>query len=320
LSNTKTLNVSVKKLKLKPEALVNSLHRFINKIIIIFILMFYGRNDLLFYSHFFINNFNLSNFLLFTFINYFVYFVISFFKKSNLTKSIDYFFSLNNLLLLLPLIFFLNSILIFLFFIEMLSALIFFKLISSQIWFKKKKNKIENKIPQKYINMVFFQFWVTFFSTIFIIFFYINIFYIYGSTEWFLTQFVNGIGLVEYYKSSSNNIKTLVLIFTTSIIFKLGITPLHLFKLEVYKGIPLISILFYTIYFLLIFLFFFLFFFSELVTNFNHFYYVLFVSCIIIGCTYIMFLIFDINSIKIFLTYSTIINIMGVLMVIVTSF
>lgn len=31
--------------------------------------------------------------------------------------------------------------------------------------------------------------------------------------------------------------------------FKIGFTPSHLFKIEVYKGIPFVSILFYTVYY-----------------------------------------------------------------------
>ena len=45
------------------------------------------------------------------------------------------------------------------------------------------------------------------------------------------------------------------LVFIISVFFKLGVTPFHLFKVEVYKGIPLLSIFFYTTYYFIVFFF-----------------------------------------------------------------
>lgn len=318
--NSVTLNISNKKLKFRPEEIINNSHRYVNKLLIIYLYILHGKNNTVVYNHFIITNFSLYNFMAFLFVNYFIYFLISFLDKGDLTKSTDYFFSISNLLLLLPLIFFLNNILVFLFFIEMLAVLVFYKLISSKIWFKKIKGKVNDKTPQKYVNMVFFQFWVTFFSTIFVVFFYINVLYLYGTTDWSLTQFVNVNTLTIFYKSTNNSLKILILIFIFSIIFKLGVTPLHLFKLEVYKGIPLLSVLFYTIYFLLIFLFFFLTFIADLSISFDYLFYPFFFILVIAGCMYLTSLIFDINFIKVFLAYSTIINTIGFLIIIISSF
>ena len=114
---------------------------------------------------------------------------------------------------------------------------------------------MHNNVPQTYINMVFFQYWVTFLATIFIVYFYINMFCIYGTSDWFLIQFCSE---VEYpYTVHNNQMRFLGIVFIVSVFFKLGITPLHLFKVEVYKGIPLLSIFFYTTYYFLVFFMFF---------------------------------------------------------------
>ena len=105
-------------------------------------------------------------------------------KKNNLIKTHDYILSITSLILLLPYLFCVNSIICFLFFLELISAILFYKLVSSKIFYKnsKKKNN-SNNLPQNYINMVFFQYWVTFLGTIFIIYFYINMFCLFGSSD-----------------------------------------------------------------------------------------------------------------------------------------
>lgn len=145
-----------------------------------------GKNDLVWFSHFNFNNFTLSLLYLFLFVCFSTFFLLkSITKKANLFKSIDYLFSVNNLVLIFPYLFFVNTVFTFLFLLELVSAILLYKLISSKIWFKNAdKNKIiSNNVPQNYINMVFFQYWVTFFSTIFIVYFYINMFYMYGTSD-----------------------------------------------------------------------------------------------------------------------------------------
>ena len=116
--------------------------------------------------------------------------------------------------------------------------------------------------------MVFFQYWVTFFSTIFIVYFYINIFFLFGTSDLFLVQLLSNVG--DQSTDLNISIRVLVFIFIFSIFFKLGITPFHLFKVEVYKGVPFLSIFFYTTYYFVVFFLFFLFFLSDNLTFLIH--------------------------------------------------
>lgn len=146
----------------------------------------YGKNSSIWFNHFNLNNFTTYLLLFVILFGFILFFLLKgVFKKLHLTKSTDYLFSIKNLFLLIPYLFFVNTIFTFLFLLELISVILLYKLISSKIWFKgsEASKPLLNSIPQNYINMVFFQYWVTFFSTIFIVYFYINIFYIYGTTD-----------------------------------------------------------------------------------------------------------------------------------------
>lgn len=234
-------------------------------------------------------------------------------NKTNLTKSIDYLFSVNNLILIFPYLFFVNTVFTFIFLLELISVILFYKLISSKIWFKNTNTKnVNNNIPQNYINMIFFQYWVTFFSTIYVIYFYINIFYLYGTSDWFVVQFLNICDLGCGY-AQSNLIRLLVLVFILGVFFKLGITPFHLFKIEVYKGLPLLSIFFYTTYYFVVFFTFFLFLMSDFLHSFIGQYFLFLFLMLFLGSIYVIVLLFDVTFLKAFFTYSTIINTIGFL-------
>jgi len=170
-------------LKMNANESFSNVYIYIIKLFVIYFILFYGRSELILFNHFNLNNFALYNLVLFLTLNYFVFFLIKDVKENNLTKSIDYYFSLNNILMFTPCLFIVNTVFTFLFVLEVMSILILYKLISSKIWFSKPNSAKNSKLPQHYINMLFFQFWVTFFATIFIVYFYIVVFYIFGTSE-----------------------------------------------------------------------------------------------------------------------------------------
>ena len=281
-----------------------------------------GKNDVVWFNHFNLNNFTFNLLYLFIFVSFSTFFllgvVIS--KKTNLLKSLDYLFSVNNLIILFPYLFFVNTLFTFLFFLELVSAILFYKLLSSKIWFKNTNTPkyINNNIPQNYINMIFFQYWVTFFSTIFIIYFYINIFYFYGTSEWFMIQFLNT-NFLEMNQSQSNTLRVLVVVFLLGVCFKLGVTPFHLFKIEVYKGIPFLTIFFYTTYYFVVFFIFFIFLLSDFVVFFIPQYFLFLTILLFLGSIYVIVLLFDVSFLKAFFTYSTVINSIGFLIAFISS-
>jgi len=156
-NNTLSINI----LKINPNT------TFVNFYLVLLVLVFiscyttHGKNDIIWFNHFNLNNFTLNLLWFFVFISFTTFFLISVVtKKTNLIKSVDYIFCINNLVILLPYLFFVNTVFTFLFLLELVSVVLLYKLISSKIWFKGNNStkNINNNIPQNYINMVFFQY------------------------------------------------------------------------------------------------------------------------------------------------------------------
>lgn len=319
------LNVNIKpnaKDKIKPTNVIKKPHYsiFINWISVQFGLLFLNLFLIKGYSTTFLwNNFYLNNFNTYMVqITIILIYVLLIFSKTLVTNNInyntDFFFSLSNTILFLILLSQANNLFCFIFILELNSITIFYKFVSSKYWYKVKKEVEESKfdlinrqIPKNYLNMLFFQYWSTFFSSVLIFFSLANIFYVYGSTDYVFVESIN-------YINSNNPIikyKFVLLVwlpFLLGFFIKIGLTPFHLFKIEVYKGLPIISIMFYTtLYFYVYFLYFILLMnyhidFLKLIIN------SIFYITIVLGIIYIIALIFDITSLKSFFAYSTIIN------------
>lgn len=313
----KITNINVIKQKYSGMTLLFFKNIFLLKICLIFFV--HGKHSLLLNNHLYINNFNMNYIYLFYIFSFFlIIFKISLYQsKINLNK--DYIFSIINLIILLPFLLLVNSMFTFIFFFEIISCLLFYNLLSSRIWYNKLLNKDKNlKTPSTFINMLFFQYWVTFFSTIFIIFSYINIFYYVNSTDWFL---------INYFFIFKNNfvikqtsfIASLIL-FTFSFIVKFGIAPLHLFKLEVYKGLPFVSIFFYTTYYFSIFFVFLIFLFKFTLPAFTVYIYYIFFFVLLFSASFVIILLFDVNFLKTFFAYSTVINSINFILIILLNF
>lgn len=218
-----------------------------------------GQVDVFWWNHLILNNFNCYLLFFFFIFNLFLLIFIYFLSYNNISYSPDYFFSIINLSLFLPLLFISNNIFTFFFFLEVNSCLIFYKFVSSKIWYKNNFNlfnfdisKFNKLVPKNYLNVLFFQYWATFFSSVLILFFFMNLIYLFGSTEWGYLNFIIHQELEIKYLNNNFYYFIFCFIFLIGIFLKIGLTPFHLFKIEVYKGIPFLSIFFYTTYYFLI--------------------------------------------------------------------
>ena len=289
---------------------------FINKFSFFFLLFFFlylfiysGYIDTFWWNHLFLNNFLLGLIILVNFFIVFTFFFLSYFFKINEVIKYDYFFSMAFLSIFLSFIFFSNTLFTFIFILESISTVIFFKFVSSKIW--KNQNSIidlkANNSYKKFLNILFFQFWTTFFSTVIFIFFFMFLIYNYGTSEWFILNFLNIISQ-KNFSNSTNLFFFYTIFFFLGFFLKIGFTPIHLYKIEIYKGLPFLSIFLYTtIYFLIFFLYFLLIIFFYLKSFFAIFYYFM-IFLVLISFFYLLFLIFDINYSKSFFAYSTISN------------
>lgn len=114
--------------------------------------------------------------------------VISFFNNKNSIRNIDFFFSITNLILFIYFFFLNNTFYTFFFNLEIISLIILYKFSVSKLFFSKNvftdnKNLFKSSSFKFFLNTLFFQYWVNFFSSIFLLFVILNLLYIYGSSE-----------------------------------------------------------------------------------------------------------------------------------------
>lgn len=277
------------------------------------------------FNHLKLNNFTLNLIIIISLINLFIINILKFLKNSNVNYNIDYFLSLFNLSVFIPLIFLSNTLYTFVFLIEVNSLLILYKFSVSRYWFKnnnffnKNKNLFNRLLPKSYLNMMFFQYWANFFSSVLLLFSIFNIIYIYGSSEWMFIDLLNLINFNISYNFNWNFHTFLWVPFFLGLFLKIGFTPLHLFKIEVYKGIPFISIFFYTTYYFLSFFLFLVLIIFYHINSFKIFWWFFFTIFLLFGLFYIVSLLFDVNLVKAFFAYSTIVNVLTFLIVLVVS-
>lgn len=282
--------------------------------IYIFLYLFFFKFDFIIYwfNHLRLSNFLNNNIIIIIFLNIFMISIIKFYKNKNINFNIDYFFALFNLNIFIPLMYLSNTMYTFIFLLEINSILILYKFSVSKYFFKSVKENYKNKFlknsPRYYINMLFFQYWVNFFSSIILFVSIFNILLFSGSSEWLILNVLNKFNFNIIYNDNFYFYFFLYFIFITGMFFKIGFTPSHLFKIEVYKGIPFISILFYTVYYFLSFFLYFILIVFYYINTFKVFVWFFLFIFIVFGLLYIIVLMFDVNFLKSFFAYSTIVN------------
>ena len=280
-----------------------------------------------FWNHFVFTNFRFWFFIALLLINFLGFFFFKIIAKNNLPHSVDFFFALINLASFMPIIFSCNTFFTFLFVIELVSVLLFYKFVVSKVFFKNNNDLLENKkkkfiklIPRQYLSVLFFQFWSNFFSTVLIFMAVIVFFAIFGTTEWVSLRFLFLINTNVGYIDNHVYYIFILIPLLIGIFFKLGMSPLHLYKIEVYKGLPFITVFFYTTYFFFSFVTFFSYLIMILLDFFN-WYWVLFLSIFfVIGAVIMVCLLFDVQYVKAFFAYSTVINVLLIFLIVILYF
>lgn len=302
----------------------NSFFLNINKIFIIILTLFFytfkGISNTLWWQHFKITNLNLSLIAILLVVNILFILICKNISLLNNFVKLDYYFALINLSNFLPLIFLCNTLFTFLFILEFTSTLVFYKFVVSKIWKIKDNTNINNftlfrNLPNHYLNMLFFQYWATFFSSVLIVFSLISYIYIYGTTEWFILNLLNTFDLQFNLNKINNLILIFILVF--GFLIKIGFTPVHLYKIEIYKGLPFFAIFYYTTFYFLVFFMFFILLILLFLESFSLYWVYVLIPIITVGLLFIVSLLFGVNYVKSFFAYSSVVNSMGFVTIIV---
>lgn len=285
-----------------------------------------GVESSFFWNHFFVTNFNMYIIVYIYMFNLIIFTLLLFYGKSPINVSVEYIFAIININIIILLLFLVNNLYSLIFILELISISIFYKFTVSKFWLNNKTNKLNIKtrtkltkiLPSYYLNMLFFQYWSTFFSSVLILYSLISINLLYGCTDWYFMNFL--------FKINSNLLyfekKEFFLIFIPlffGVIIKLGMTPIHLYKIEVYKGLPFLSIFLYTTYYFLVYFIFFYLFFYLFLFSYSTITWIFLFILLTSGLLYFLSILFDGILIKSFFAFSTIINSLNFLIIIVIN-
>lgn len=304
-------SISIKNIIIKQNPIfLIKLSILLNILQVLYLFTYNGFNNTFWWSHFKLNNYLIYIYILIIIFNVLFLYISSKHIKLNNKYSIDYIFSILNITLIIPIIFLTNTLFTFFFFIELVSCCIFYKFILSKFNFSNKytKDNFFSIYSKNYLNVLFFQYWSSFFSSILLVFSIYSIYSLVGSTEWSIINFVIESNKQLCYLNNNSLIIIISIILFISFLIKLGVAPLQLYKIEIYKGLPFLSVFFYTTFYFLNFFLYFSLIFIYYLSSFIYVYWILLLLIIIFGIIYILVLMFDVNLFKSFLAYSTIIN------------
>lgn len=275
-----------------------------------------------FWDALYLSNNTISFFFLNVIILFCILGLVLFLKKQNISFNIEYILFIFLIIIAGYLLISSTNLFISIFFLEFIALLIFGKFtVSKSVVKLNKLNNIRPVYITQYsyglFNSLFFQFWANFVSSIFLFFSLINIHYLCGTSNFFLLNFLFYIINATWY-SSEYFLLTSITALTTGLFIKLGLAPYQFFKIETYKGVPLFMVVVYTTLYLVVYIYFFLYlFFYQLpiIKSFTGAYMLFF---IFISLLYLISLLFDTKNFKAFLSYSTLITIVNLFIVILT--
>lgn len=305
---------------LKKTQYKNLSHSFVFIFFIVLLFFFFyffmlkGFQKTIFFNLIYLNN---KSFYFTFFYIFFLYFFFMFkgviLKTFFFKNNSDFLISLILLLFFSISIFFSNTLFSFFFNIEVLAILMSYFISSSKEFFLFNKDtsvnlELKSKKKKEFFNTIFFNFWSSFFSSIFLLYSMLNIYFIFGTTEWSVLNFLLNISNENEYFYNKNNVFFIFFIFFLSCIFKLGLPPFFFFKIEMYKGLPLFITYFYSTFFFFSYFSSFFFIFFIFFTNFYiyfSFYFFVFAP------TFILFFYFYLatyDNLNCFFSVSTTIN------------
>lgn len=234
------------------------------------------------------------------------------FCKVNL--SLEYLYSLSIFFVMSPLLYFSASIYSFFFLLEVLGVLVVL-LFSSLTYLGSKRNLSNeyasdtvNPAPARLITSLFTQFWISFFSTVLLILFLIVSLFVWNTSMYYELNAIIVASNVAPGTAHSAFIVLWDFLFIFGFFLKAGIAPLHLFKIEVYRGLPFFTIFIYTFLYFLSFFLYFIYMVHWLLPHILYYNTYFLELIIIFGVLYLSATLFSNRHLKTFLALSSILN------------
>lgn len=144
-----------------------------------------------------------------------------------------------------------NNLLSFFFLLEVLSASTMFMLLASRESFCLPKAR--GFSPRHFFSVAFFQFWSSFFSSALLVFAIVTLSASFGTTEWSMLDILVEAALSRSTGPVQHSVYLSLYTAVFGALVKLGASPFFFFKLEVYKGLPAVPLVFYSLLYFTVF-------------------------------------------------------------------
>jgi len=283
-----------------------------------FLTLFRGIVGGVWFGHFYLNDYGLWLVILVTITCGFILLVVGLNTQTLQTLSFDYFFAIVLLIIFIPLMFFASNLLTFFFLLEVISGLILYQFVVGRDWGLLLTTRRASFFStagfspnSSLTNIVFFQYWVSFFGSVLLVYSILFCFYYYGTTEFVLVNFLMNLDVRSNSGVGNSHLGLISFTLIVAFFLKLGLAPVHFYKIEIYKGLPLVTILFYTVFFFIGFFFYFCMLLTSWLQAFTTIWFIACVILVISGAVILTFLLFDVIAVRAFFAYSTIVNSLG---------
>jgi hypothetical protein len=162
--------------------------------------------------------------------------------------------------------------------------------------------------PTKLASSLFIQFWISFFSSVALVLFLVLSLYMWNTSYFYEIDLLMQLFKDNTAKTHPVYVSIWCLLFIFSFFAKSGISPFHILKLDIYKGITLSTVYCYTILYFVSTYMYFIYIILCLVPSIIVYNYYLIVL-ILLGCSvYLGISLFSNKYLKVFLALSSVLN------------
>jgi len=267
----------------------------------------------LFYSHIVINSSSLNFFIFVSTVFTILLVILKNITEFNWNTYSEFYYIYILMYLWFIGLFCINNLFSFIFYLELLSlsitsCLICFLKFNDVSYFYNFNLFYENKKNKFFLYSFLYIFWISFLSLIFLFLSFSYVIRLVGTFDLFIIDIVLINSIYGLTSLKLMNLSFLWYTFISSISLKLGLFPFFLWKPNFFKSIPYLYLLIYVSLF-----YFFIFIYSYILI-FNYLYifilkfYFLNLFFFIITLILLTFVLFNVNYIKVFVAYSSILN------------
>ena len=206
-----------------------------------------------FFNHMKITNFNILLLLLFNLFSIIIFLILDFFFKKKILKNNEATLTIFFYFYILQFFFFVNNLFSFIIILEFQSIVLLYFILTTTTEIKYKSKSLSNNKSISYINQenqhftnsLLFNYWMSFFGSLIIMFSIINIEKVFGFLQWDQIHFFSLMWQQQIFNYSYIFLFFFWVPFFFGFLIKISYLPFHVWKPEMYKGLSFFSVFFF---------------------------------------------------------------------------